>query len=64
MNWKNTAFKYRDIAEQLKKQLDEAGIKTGDIFHTGDNTYWYVPWMVMSKEQERKALEIVCEHIE
>lgn len=62
MNWRNKAFRFKDIAELTKKELDEAGIKTGDVFHTGEG-YWYVPWMAVNQEQEQKALHIICEHI-
>ena len=62
MKWKNTAFKFKDIADLTKKELDEAGIKTDAVFHTGEG-YWYVPWMVMSEEQEQIALHIICQHI-
>lgn len=62
MEWKNTRFDFKDIADLTKKELDIAGIKTGDVFHTGEG-HWYVPWVVMNKEQEQKALYIICEHI-
>lgn len=62
MEWKNKAFKYKDIAEITKKELDKAGINTGDVFHTGDG-FWYVPWMATTKEQEQKAIKIIVRHI-
>lgn len=43
MKWRDTAFKFRDIAELCKKHLEDEGIITGEIFRTGDNDYWYVP---------------------
>ncbi len=62
MKWENTAFKFKDIAELTKKELDEAGIKT-DLYITGDG-YWYVGWLAVGEEQMRKALEIITTHID
>lgn len=63
MKWKNTAFKFKDIAELTKRELDEAGIKT-DLFRTGDDDYWYVGWLAIGEAQNRKALEIITQHID
>ena len=63
MKWHNTAFKFKDIAEQTKKEMDEAGIKT-DFFRTGDDDYWYVGWCPIGEAQYRKALKIITQHID
>lgn len=64
MKWHDTAFKFRDIAELCKKHLEEGGIKTGEIFRTGENDYWYVPWQPRSKAEYNLACSIVAEHID
>lgn len=64
MKWRNTAFKFRDIAELCKKHLEEEGIKTGEIFRTGENDYWYVPWQPRSKAEYHLACSVVAEHID
>ena len=44
MSWRFAAFKFLFRAELCKKSLEEAGIKTDNIFRTGGgDDYWYVP---------------------
>lgn len=62
MKWHNTAFKFKEIAELTKKELDDAGIKT-DLYTAGDG-YWYVAWMPIGGEQYNEALKIVTAHID
>ncbi len=62
MEWHNTAFKFKEIAELTKRELDEAGIKT-DLYITGD-AYWYVAWMPIGREQYNEALKIIAAHID
>lgn len=38
MKWRDTAFKFRYNAELCKKHLEEEGIKTDNIFRTGEET--------------------------
>lgn len=64
MKWHDTAFKFRDIAELCKNHLEEEGIKTGEIFRTGENDYWYVPWQPRSKAEYNLACSVVAEHID
>lgn len=61
MKWINTAFQFKDIAELCRKELDEAGIKVGQIFL--DDGRYYVPWMPMSQSEYEAGVQIVCEHI-
>lgn len=43
MSWRDTAFKFRYNAELCKKHLEQVGIKTDNIFRTGEDDYWYLP---------------------
>lgn len=62
MEWKNTAFKFRETAELCKKELDEAGIRT-DFYIIGDG-YYYIGWCPVGRAQTQKAIEIVTSHID
>lgn len=61
MKWRNTSFKYQDVAESCRKEMVEAGIKVGDIF--SDDEYYYVPWMPMSGAEYEIGVQIVSKHI-
>lgn len=64
MSWRVTAFKFLFHAELCKKHLEEAGIKTGEIFRTGENDYWYVPWQPRSEKEYQTACHVVAQHID
>lgn len=64
MKWRDTAFKFRYNAELCKRHLEEEGIKTDNIFRTGEDDYWYVPWQPRSKAEYYLACAVVAEHID
>jgi hypothetical protein len=64
MKWRDTAFKFRYNAELFKKHLEQVGIKTDNIFRTGEDDYWYVPWQPRSKAEYHLACAVVAEHID
>lgn len=65
MSWRFAAFKFLFRAELCKKSLEEAGIKTDNIFRTGGgDDYWYVPWQPRSKAEYNLACSVVAEHID
>lgn len=64
MSWRFAAFKFLFRAELCKKNLEEAGIKTDNIFRTGDNDYWYVPWQPRSEKEYQTACRVVAQHID
>lgn len=61
MKWKNTAFKYEDIARLCQRELSAAGIRT-DFFIVG-NGYYYVAWCPVGEAQYNTALKIITSHI-
>lgn len=62
MKWQNAKFQYEDIAKLFKKDLEEAGIKTGEIFIVGDGRY-YVPYLPIGEKQKEQALLILESHL-
>lgn len=64
MKWRNTAFKFLEIAELCKEHLEGQGIKTSSIFRTGENDYYYVPWQPRSENEYNIACAVVAEHID
>lgn len=60
--WFNTAFQYKEIADMTKRELEDAGITTADVFHTGENL-WFVPWQATTKDEKLCALHIISLHI-
>lgn len=65
MSWRFAAFKFLFRAELCKKSLEEAGIKTDNIFRTGGgDDYWYVPWQPRSKKEYQNACQVIAQHID
>ena len=60
MNWINTAFQFKDIAELCRNEMNEAGIKADMFFSYGK---WYIAWMPMSKAEYETGIQIVCKYI-
>lgn len=64
MRWRDSAFNFRYNAELCKKHLEKEGIQTDNIFRTGYDDYWYVPWQPRSEEQYKTACKVVEQHID
>ena len=64
MRWRDTAFKFRYNAELCKKHLKQVGIKTDNIFRTGEDDYWYLPWQPRSGKAYQTACQVVAQHID
>lgn len=64
MKWHNAAYESKSNAELCKKELDEAGIETGEIYHCFINDNYYVLLRPKSEKELADALKIVRAHID
>lgn len=64
MKWRNVTFKSAEQCLICKKNLEHAGVKTGDIFRINDGGYWCLPWQPRSENEYKKAYGIIAQSID
>lgn len=60
MKWRNVTFKSAEQCLICKKNLEHAGVKTGDIFRINDGGYWCFAVATEKRKRVQKSIWNYC----